>query len=253
MPRPSKIWGALLNGAKLIIHPPHMPSVEELGRVLEREEVTMLWLTSGWFNQMVDGQLACLRSLRFLLAGGEALSVPHVLKVARELRIASWSTATDQLKRRRLPVAIVCPKIGRRRLSPHRPPYRQYAGLHFGCGLESGGGRHGGELYIGGDGVARGYVNRPELTGAKFVASPFAHERLYRTGDLVRWLHDGNIEFIGRKDEQVKIRGFRVEPGEIEAALTNHSAVREAVVVARADHSGTKQLVGYVVPRPAQP
>ncbi len=109
-----------------------------------------------------------------------------------------------------------------------------------------------GELYIGGDGLAPGYLNRPELASEKFVADPFSdnpNSRLYRTGDRARYWADGNIEFLGRVDDQVKVRGYRLEPGEIEAALNEHPRVKEAVVLARArDLSEEKELVGYIVP-----
>jgi acyl carrier protein len=108
-----------------------------------------------------------------------------------------------------------------------------------------------GELYLGGDGLARGYLHRPDLTSEKFIPNPFSEDsaaRLYMTGDLARYFPDGTIEYLGRIDHQVKIRGFRIELGEIESVSGRHPAVEEAVIIAREDVPGDKRLVGYVVP-----
>lgn len=109
-----------------------------------------------------------------------------------------------------------------------------------------------GEIYIAGRGLARGYINRPDVTAERFLPDPFGCGRLYRTGDLGRYLPDGNIDFLGRIDHQVKIRGYRIEPGEVEDVLSRHPAVREAVVIARGEASGDKRLAAYVVAHPNQ-
>ncbi|RKH09839.1 amino acid adenylation domain-containing protein [Corallococcus sp. CA053C] len=245
-----EIWGALLNGGRLVVFPPERPTLTALGETVKREGVTTLWLTASLFNTMVDEQPEALRPLRQLLAGGEALSVPHVKRALTALpgvRLINGYGPTEST------TFACCHTLTEADLVGSIPIGRPIANT-VAYVLD----RHGspvpigvaGELHLGGDGVARGYLNRPELTAERFVPDPFssdAQATLYKTGDVVRYRADGVLEFLGRADHQVKLRGFRIELGEIESVLAKHPQVREAAVVVREDVPGDKRLVAYVV------
>jgi amino acid adenylation domain-containing protein len=246
-----EIWGALLNGGRLAIMPPRSTGLDELGTAIRQHGVTTLWLTAGLFHLMVEQRVEDLRPLRQLLAGGDVLSPRHVQK------------ALDTLED-----GVIINGYGPTESTTFACCHRMTKGYQTGSTIPIGGpisnttvhvldDEHRpvptgspGELWIGGDGVARGYLNQPELTRQKFVADPYSSlpdARLYRTGDLARLRPDGMVEFLGRLDNQVKIAGHRIEPGEIEAALRQHPDVRQSAVVADAGPRGEKRLVAYVV------
>ena len=214
---------------------------------MRQQRITCLWLTAGLFNQIVDERPAVLASVRHVLAGGDALSMVHVhraLEMFPTLRLTNGYgptevttfSCTHPIDRDTLlatssvpigrPIANTCCYI----LDAHSHP------VPIGVA---------GELYVGGDGLAHGYLNLPELTAERFVPHPFSAEpgaRLYRTGDMARYLSDGTIEFLGRRDQQVKIRGFRIELGEIESALETHPDVQACAVVVHTVAGHEKRL-----------
>ncbi|WP_158296359.1 non-ribosomal peptide synthetase [Pseudomonas viciae] len=249
------VWGALLNGGQVVVID-HETLLEpaQFAQVLEDAGVTVLFVTTAIFNQYVQLIPEAIGGLRILLCGGERADVAsfrRLLDLAPSLRLVhcygptETTTYATTLEVKAVAADAECVPIGgpigntqvyvldaRQQLAP--------------LGVV-------GEMYIGGKGVAKGYLNRPDLTAEKFIADPFSHEPdalLYRTGDLGRWLPEGNLECLGRNDDQVKIRGFRIELGEIEAKLVACDGVKDAVVMVRADESGEKRLVAYVIAQP---
>jgi amino acid adenylation domain-containing protein len=243
-----EIWGPLLNGAKLVIFPAHAASLEELGRVIKDTGVTTLWLTSGLFHQMVEHQIDSLKGVRQLLAGGDVLSVPHVLNALKRLPNTKLINGYGPTENTTFTACHAIPQDwdGNRPV-PIGKPINNTTVYVLDREMQPVPQGVVGELYTGGDGLAREYLNAPQTTAAKFVRNPFGNGKLYRTGDLVRFLDDGTLEFVGRADHQVKIRGFRIELGEIETRLAQHPKVTAAVVLARNDMPGGKALVGYYV------
>jgi amino acid adenylation domain-containing protein len=242
-----EVWAPLLTGgAIVVVDQDTLLAPAAFGALLTQQRVSVLWLTVGLFNQYADALRAQFAGLRYLITGGDALDPTVVRRVLRQGRPAHLlngygptETTTfaatyeiDDVPEGARSVPIGRP-IGNTRiyvLDERREPVP--------VGVT-------GELYVGGLGVALGYLNRPDLTAERFIASPFvAGDRLYRTGDLGRWLPDGVIEFVGRNDGQVKLRGFRIELGEIEAALMAHAGVAQATVIVRTD-DGEKRLVAY--------
>ncbi len=244
-----EIWGALLHGGRSVVYPEGPFSPRDFGAALQVHGVTTLWLTAALFNLVIDEVPEALSGLRQLLVGGEALSVAHVRRALERLphtQLVNGYGPTESTTftccyriPRELPEGIASIPIGRpiantevyvvdQDVNPVPPGTA-------------------GELFIGGDGVARGYLNREELTRERFVANRFTGRgKLYRSGDLVRARPDGILEFLGRLDNQVKIRGHRIEPGEVEAAIMAHPGVRAAAVIASETGPGDRCLVAYV-------
>jgi amino acid adenylation domain-containing protein/non-ribosomal peptide synthase protein (TIGR01720 family) len=260
-----EIYPTWISGATLVLPPPGLLTVDELHDLIERERLTVLDLPTAywhaWAHELALSPRSLPPSLRLVVVGGE--------KALAE-RYAEWQQVSDGRIRW---LNTYGPTEGTIIASIYEPPSGESLSAEVPLGSEVPIGRPianaklyvldqrmqpapigvPGELHIGGLAVARGYLNQPALTAEKFIADPFSPaERLYKTGDLARYRADGNLEYLGRLDHQVKIRGFRIEPGEIETALREHPAVREAVVLAREDAPGDRRLVAYVVPDRAQ-
>lgn len=245
-----EIWGALLNGATLVVPPPGSYALDVIAGCIQDHGVTTLWLTSGLFQAMVDDHLEELAGLRNLLAGGDVLSIPHLRRAMAALpgtRIingygptenttftACHSVQAPDLRLVSVPIGkpVANTRVfildDRRRMVPAGVP---------------------GEIFTGGDGLAIGYLNDRERAASAFLDEVIPEAgRLYKTGDRGRWREDGTIVFLGRRDRQVKIRGVRVEPGEVEAALNAHPDVAECHVGTRGRSASSKTLVAWIRP-----
>lgn len=246
-----EIWGPLLNGGTCVVHPQAIPSGAGLAETIRTERVNTAWLTAALFNRIVDENPLHLQGLRTLMTGGEALSPRHVrraLQTLPGLQLINGYGPTETTT-----FAVTGP-VSEHDLDSHatvplgRPINWTYVRVLSPLGDAVPPGLTG-ELYIGGPGVALGYLNRPDLTKERFVTDPFGgpHDTLYRTGDAVRWLDDGRLEYLGRLDGQLKIRGFRIEPGEIEAVLASHPAVANAAITDECPPNGERRLVAWLV------
>ncbi len=259
-----EIWGALLNGGTLALCPIANPSLSELGAFIQSAKITTVWLTAALFAQMIETQADSLRGVRQLLAGGDVLPVPAVkraLKLLPYCEIINGYGPTEN-------TTFSCCHAVRADFDPSRPvpigrPIAHSQAVILDKNRQPTPVGVVGELYLGGDGLALGYLNRPDLTADRFVSAPpfpaidrhptpnARHLHWYATGDLVRYRPDGLIEFLGRRDQQIKLRGYRIELGEIEAALRQCPAVAEAVLAIQGE-GGEKKILAYVTPKSGQ-
>ncbi|HZI58071.1 MAG TPA: amino acid adenylation domain-containing protein, partial [Verrucomicrobiae bacterium] len=249
-----EIWGALLYGGKVVVVPYWVSrSPEAFAELLRRERVTVLNQTPSAFRQLTPFVLAgtspAEQTLRYVIFGGEALELASLLPWMEQygdskpalINMYGITETTVHVTYR--PITLKEVRAGSGSLIGEPiPDLAVYVLNPQGQPVPLG---VAGEMYVGGAGVARGYLRRPELTAQRFIDSPFASGRLYRTGDLARRLPNGDLEYLGRIDHQVKIRGFRIELGEIESVISLFPGIREVVVIAREDKPGEKKLVAY--------
>jgi amino acid adenylation domain-containing protein len=247
-----ELWAPLLHGGRISgVQTQTVLAPLEFARWLYAQQVTTLFLTTALFNQMSREAAWGLLGVEQVLFGGQAVEprwvaalldqgyqgrLLHVYGPTEVTTFATWWEVREvAAEQPTVPIGRALSNTSTYLLDEWRQPVE--------VGIE-------GELYLGGDGVARGYLGRAELTAERFVPDPFSTcggARLYRTGDICRWRWDGALEFSGRRDEQVKVRGYRIELGEIEVVLGRHEAVAAAAVVVRQEREGEQQLVGYLV------
>jgi len=246
-----ELWVPLLSGGTAVLAPAGRLGTAELAGLISEHEITGLWLTAGLFALVAEQQPECFAGVAEVWAGGDVLSPASVRRVletcpgvvvvngygpteittfATRYRVQDLASCSD-------PLPIGEPMQGSRVYLLDEKLRLVPPGVV-------------GELYVAGDGVARGYLDRPGLTAERFVPDPFGRPgvRMYRTGDRARWNSAGMVEYAGRVDDQVKLRGFRVEPGEVEAVLREQDGVAQAVAIVRTDSLGERRLMAYVVP-----
>jgi amino acid adenylation domain-containing protein len=245
-------WASLLNGGELVLCTEQTLLNEHLLKeTIERRHVNMMWFTSGLLNQWIDLDITIFAGLKTILAGGEKLSESHIDRLRNQypdIAIINGYGPTENTSFS-LTYHITDKKI--RQSIPIGKPLSNRTAYVLNSQQQLCAVGVLGELYVGGAGVGRGYLNQPELTVEKFLPDPFSDEsaaRMYRTGDLARCLVDGNIEFHGRMDDQVKIRGYRIEPAEIEYVLKQNKGIQQAVVMVTEENEQDKKLIAYVVP-----
>jgi amino acid adenylation domain-containing protein len=246
-----EVWGALARGARLELAPPGPLTLGELAAVIRDRGVTVLWLTAGLFHQMAEHEPECFAGVRRLLTGGDVVSPHHVSALlARHpgLTVVNGYGPTENttftcchLVREPLPAGTASVPIGRP-IANTRVYLVDRVGQPVPAGVP-------GELWAAGDGLARGYLDQPELTADRFPAPADGRlrgVRCYRTGDLAMWRPDGTLEFLGREDAQAKVNGHRIEPGEVEQAILAHPGVRGVCVVVETDPLGGKRLAAHI-------
>jgi amino acid adenylation domain-containing protein len=251
-----EIWGALLNGARLVIMPPGTPTLAEIGSTIRQHQVTAAWFTAGLFHLLVQDRAEDIGSIGSVLAGGDVLALADAEAWAARSNGGVLINGYGPTEGTTFTACYRCEpgSIGNVRVPIGRPISNTSVHIldeHMNLLPE----RVPGELFIGGDGLARGYVGAAGLSAERFIPNPFAAsggQRIYRSGDLGRFLPDGNIEFLGRRDGQVKVRGFRIEPEEVESILAGHPEIRQSAVLGYGESSSDRRLVAYIAAGPGK-
>jgi len=246
-----EIWAPLLHGGTCVLCPERIPTLETMGSLIAEHRVNTIFITSALFNLVVDEAPEILLPVRYLLTGGEVLSCRHMEKALQLLPGARLVNVYGPTENTTFSTSYA---IDRATFDPEVPTpigrpianstcYILDDSLHpVAVGME-------GELYVGGDGVAKGYAGQPELTRQSFLSDPFRSgpsARMYRTGDMARWNRDGFIEFIGRKDRQIKLRGFRIELQDIDSALQRFPEAGQVVTEIYEDDGTGKWLAAFI-------
>jgi len=247
-----EIWGALLNGASVVIVPQAtLLEPKSFSELLREQHVTVLWLTVGLLSQYAEYLQPVFSQLRYLITGGDTVEPGLIRRVLLNGPPQRLLNAYGPTEATTFSTTYLIEAVDEEASSiPIGRPISNTRVYILDRQLQPVPISVIGEIYVGGAGVALGYLSRKELTAERFLPDPFSAEpraRMYKTGDLGRWRPDGNVDFVGRNDQQVKLRGFRVELGEIEVQLLQHAQVKEAVVLAREEEAGGKRLVAYVV------